>query len=70
MNLFVSVTEIKKDVRVTINPKYMAKYPEHHEKIFKVLDIDDENYCELEWINDKARERIVYIPKSDLQISK
>lgn len=62
--------EIKEHSFVTINKKFAHKYPEHNDKIFKVLEIDDENYCELEWINASAKERIVYVHKDHLIISK
>lgn len=62
-------SEIKEHSFVTINKKFVHKYPEHNEKIFKVLEIDEEHYCELEWINAHAKERIIYVHKDHLTIS-
>jgi len=62
-------TEVKEHSLVTINKKFAHKYPDHNDKIFKVLEIDEENYCELEWINTTAKERIVYVQKDHLLIS-
>lgn len=62
-------TDIKISSSVTIDKKFAGRYPEHDGKIFKVLEIDEEQYCELEWINIHAKERIVYIHKDHLTLS-
>ncbi len=64
------VEEITKFTLVEIARTHIAQYPEHHEKIFKVLDIDDEGYCELQWINVQARNSVEYIHKDHLAISR
>jgi len=61
--------EVKTHSLVTINKKFAHQYPEHNDKIFKVLDIDEEGYCELEWINIHAKDRIIYVQKDHLLIS-
>lgn len=62
--------EITKFMHVEVAKAHIAKYPQHSEKIFKVLDIDDEGYCELEWMNVQAKNRIEYIQKEHLAVSK
>jgi len=61
-------TEIREGVDVMIHPSFKARYPEHHDKIFKVMDIDDEGYAELEWINKHADDRQAYVLTDHLQI--
>lgn len=65
----ITKPNVKVGVDVGIKNDHILKYPEHRGKVFKVLSIDNEGYCECEWIQVNAKDRIVFIPKAHLTAS-